>query len=48
MKISYNWLKEILDFKLDPIQTSEILTEIGLEVERLETYENIKGALRDY
>ena len=45
MKISYNWLKEILDFKLDPIQTSEILTEIGLEVERLETYENIKGGL---
>ena len=45
MKISYNWLKEILDFKLDPIQTAEILTEIGLEVERLETYENIKGGL---
>jgi phenylalanyl-tRNA synthetase beta chain len=45
MKISYNWLKEILDFKLDPIQTAEILTEIGLEVERVETYENIKGGL---
>ena len=45
MKISYNWLKEILDFKLDPIQTAEILTEIGLEVERVETHENIKGGL---
>ena len=45
MKISYNWLKEILDFELDPIQTSELLTEIGLEVERLEAYENIKGSL---
>ena len=45
MKISYSWLKEILDFELDPIQTSELLTEIGLEVERLEAYENIKGSL---
>ena len=45
MKISYNWLKEILDFKLDPIQTAEVLTEIGLEVERVETHENIKGGL---
>ena len=45
MKISYNWLKEILDFNLAPKQTSEILTDIGLEVERVETHENIKGGL---
>ena len=45
MKISYNWLKEILDFPLDPIKTSELLTDIGLEVERTESYENIKGGL---
>ncbi len=47
MKISYNWLKDILDFKLDTIETSELLTDIGLEVERLEIYENIKGGLKD-
>ena len=46
MKISYNWLKDILDFKLDTIETSELLTDIGLEVERLEIYENIKGGLK--
>ena len=45
MKISYNWLKEHLDFNLDPISTGDILTDIGLEVERTETYENIKGSL---
>lgn len=45
MKISYNWLKENLDFKLSPNQTAELLTEIGLEVERVESYENIKGGL---
>jgi phenylalanyl-tRNA synthetase beta chain len=46
MKISYKWLKEILDFKLDPHQTSTLLTDIGLEVEREEEYENIKGGLQ--
>ena len=46
MKISYKWLNEILDFKLDPHQTSALLTEIGLEVEREEEYENIKGGLQ--
>ena len=46
MKISYKWLKEILDFKLDPHQTSALLTDIGLEVEREEEYENIKGGLQ--
>ena len=46
MKISYNWLKEILDFKIDPYQTSALLTDIGLEVEREEVYENIKGGLQ--
>jgi len=46
MKISYNWLKEILDFNLDSHQTSALLTDIGLEVEREEVYENIKGGLK--
>ncbi|MDG1689668.1 MAG: phenylalanine--tRNA ligase subunit beta [Flavobacteriales bacterium] len=46
MKISYKWLKEILDFNLDSAQTSALLTDIGLEVEREEVYENIKGGLQ--
>ena len=47
MKISYNWLKDILNFELDPLQTEAILTDIGLEVERIETYESIPGGLKD-
>ena len=46
MKISYKWLKEILNFDLDSSQTSALLTDIGLEVEREEVYENIKGGLQ--
>ena len=46
MKISYKWLKEILDFNLDSDQTSALLTDIGLEVERQDVYENIKGGLK--
>ena len=47
MKISYNWLKEILGCSSwIPIQTSALLTDIGLEVERDgKLYENIKGGL---
>ena len=45
MKISYNWLKEHLDFDLDPTSTADLLTDIGLEVERTELFENIKGSL---
>jgi phenylalanyl-tRNA synthetase beta chain len=46
MKISYNWLNEYLPEKLEPQKLSEILTSIGLEVESLEFYENIKGSLK--
>ena len=43
MKISYNWLMEYLPEKLEQQKLSEILTSIGLEVESLEFYENIKS-----
>jgi phenylalanyl-tRNA synthetase beta chain len=46
MKISYNWLNEYLPEKIEPQKLSEILTSIGLEVEALEFYENIKGSLQ--
>lgn len=36
MKISYNWLKQYLDFDLTPEQTEEKLTLLGLEVEESE------------
>lgn len=46
MKISYNWLKHYLNFSQTPDELSEILTNIGLEVEGLEKIETIKGGLK--
>ncbi len=46
MKISYNWIKEYLKIDLDPHKLSEILTDIGLEVEGMEEWESIKGGLK--
>ncbi len=46
MKISYNWLNDYLNLTTSPEQTSEILTDIGLEVEKVETVEAIKGGLQ--
>ena len=45
MKISYNWLLNILDFKLSAKLTEELLTDIGLEVEKSEVFESIPGGL---
>ncbi|MCB0563475.1 MAG: phenylalanine--tRNA ligase subunit beta [Phaeodactylibacter sp.] len=45
MKVSLNWLKEYLDISLSPEVISEILTDIGLEVEGVEQVETIKGGL---
>ena len=45
MTISYNWLSEYLPEKLEPEKLSKILTSIGLEVESLEKYEELKGGL---
>ncbi len=45
MKISYNWIKQFLKIDWTPEQTSELLTDLGLEVEGLETYQSIKGGL---
>ncbi len=46
MKISYNWLKEFINIDLDAIEVGEILTDLGLEVEGIETYESVKGSLK--
>jgi phenylalanyl-tRNA synthetase beta chain len=46
MTISYNWLSEYLPEKIDSERLSKILTSIGLEVESLEKYEELKGGLQ--
>ncbi|MDD7885626.1 phenylalanine--tRNA ligase subunit beta [Flavivirga sp. 57AJ16] len=45
MKISYNWLKQFLKTEWTPEQTSELLTDLGLEVEGVEAYQSVKGGL---
>lgn len=45
MKISYNWLKQFIKIDWTPEQTSELLTNLGLEVEGIETYQSVKGGL---
>ena len=39
MKISYNWLKQFLQVNWETNKTSELLTDLGLEVEGFETIE---------
>ncbi len=46
MKISYNWLKAYADFNESPEELGVILTDCGLEVESIETFETIKGGLK--
>ena len=46
MNISYQWLKEYVDFSLTPQQTAEALTSCGLEVGSLEEVQSIKGGLK--
>lgn len=46
MQISYNWLKLFLALKQTPETVAELLTSIGLEVETVQTFEQIKGGLK--
>lgn len=45
MKISYNWLKNYVDFNLTPNDLGEVLTGVGLEVEDIVSFETIQGGL---
>ncbi|MCD0488282.1 phenylalanine--tRNA ligase subunit beta [Pedobacter sp. MC2016-14] len=45
MKISYNWLKQFISTDKTPQELSLILTDIGLEVESLDTVQPIAGGL---
>ena len=46
MNISYNWLKEYVDFDLTPQETADALTSLGLETGSVEKVESIKGGLQ--
>ena len=45
MNISYNWLKEYVNFDLTPDEVAEALTSIGLETGGVEEVQTIKGGL---
>ncbi|MBQ5747776.1 MAG: phenylalanine--tRNA ligase subunit beta [Bacteroidales bacterium] len=45
MNVSYNWLKEYVSFDMSAEKVAEILTFIGLEVEEINTVEDIPGGL---
>ena len=46
MKISYNWLKQFINIDWDAEKTGELLTDLGLEIEGIDTYESVKGGLK--
>ena len=45
MKISFNWLQQFVNHNVDEIETAEILTNLGLEVEGVDKFESIPGSL---
>jgi len=46
MNISYNWLKDYLNFSLNPAETAEVLTSIGLETGSVEEIETVRGGMK--
>ena len=45
MKISLDWLRDFVEIHETPAFVAEALTGLGLEVEAVESYESVKGAL---
>ncbi len=45
MNISYNWLKDYINFDLSPDEVAAALTSIGLEAEGVEEIQTVKGGL---
>jgi phenylalanyl-tRNA synthetase beta chain len=45
MKISYSWLKDYINIDTDAEALGKKLTSTGLEVENIETYEEVEGSL---
>jgi len=46
MKISYNWLKQYLSINLPTEEVARLLTDCGLEVEGMETFQSMKGGMK--
>ena len=46
MKISYKWLKELIEITETPEEIGKLLTATGLEVEGIEEIESVKGGLK--
>ncbi|MGV3598421.1 MAG: phenylalanine--tRNA ligase subunit beta [Bacteroidota bacterium] len=46
MKISYNWLKTLIDIEQTPEELGVLLTNCGLEVEGIEPVSSIQGGLQ--
>src|SRR5205823_6524203 len=47
MKISFNWLKSLMDLDLQTAETAALLTGAGLETESVTSFESVKGGLKD-
>jgi phenylalanyl-tRNA synthetase beta chain len=45
MNVSYQWLKEYVDFDMTPQQVAAALTSVGLEVDAVEEVQSIRGGL---
>ncbi|MGR7813868.1 phenylalanine--tRNA ligase subunit beta [Lacinutrix undariae] len=46
MKISYNWLKQFIKTDWSAEDTGDLLTDLGLEIEGIDTYQSVKGGLQ--
>ena len=46
MKISYNWLKDYIQISEHPEEVARLLTQSGLEVAGMATFEPIRGSLQ--
>ncbi len=46
MRVSFDWLKSIIDIDKSPEEIADILTSLGLEVEGIDRIEKIKGGLK--
>ena len=46
MNISYNWLKEYVDFDLTPNEVADALTSIGLETGSVDEVQSVKGGMQ--
>ena len=45
MKISYNWLKQFIKLPENAVETGELLTDLGLEVEGIQKFQSVNGGM---